>query len=397
MLDNWTYWGRLLDTLGAMLDILGQIAGHTGGMEKIHNWIRYIDDIMFVWEGTEDELKDLMTYLNYNDLNVHLTYSFGRKVTFLDIDISVNEDGTIFTTIFRKPTSTNSLLYAESSHLPSTIRSIPVGQYLRAKRICSTESAFQIQAADLYSRFRERGYGHRPIRYAYKRAQNATRNQLLYTNKDKKPKSDQVRLITTFSGQWNELTKIIHNCWAILLTDPILKRTLAPKPLITAKRSKNLSDLLVRSHYAPKKSTQTNLFGEVQGFSPCKKCKACANTIKSKEFYNSDKTRTFSIRKYLTCTSQGVIYVASCPCNKLYVGMTTRELRIRIREHIRDIEKSKEAKENEQLKTLARHFQAVHNSDASNLRFMAIDQVTLGIRGGNLFRVLSQIEMPLDI
>ncbi|XP_073399915.1 uncharacterized protein [Dendrobates tinctorius] len=48
-------------------------------IEKAHNWMRYIDDVMFVWEGPLDELKTFMSALNDNDLNIKLTYSYGKR------------------------------------------------------------------------------------------------------------------------------------------------------------------------------------------------------------------------------------------------------------------------------------------------------------------------------
>ncbi|CAJ0957844.1 unnamed protein product [Ranitomeya imitator] len=148
-------------------------------IDKIRHWIRYIDDIWFIWEGSMDELKCLMDDLNNNDLNIKLTYTHGH-LNFLDVEIQVTAAGILNTDVYRKPTATNTLLHAQSSHLQSTIRGIPIGQHLRIKRICSTEENFQKQARELYSRFRERGYSHRTIRHGYHRARGASRNALLY-------------------------------------------------------------------------------------------------------------------------------------------------------------------------------------------------------------------------
>ncbi|XP_073424067.1 microtubule-associated serine/threonine-protein kinase 3-like [Dendrobates tinctorius] len=68
---------------------------------------------------------------------------------------------------------------------------------------------------------------------------------------------------------------------------------------------------------------------------------------------------------------------SSLRLSKIYIGMTTREFRIRVCEHVRDIEKAKEAKDENQLKTLPRHFRAFHNSEVKGLKMFAIDQVSL--------------------
>ncbi|XP_077123903.1 uncharacterized protein LOC143781279 [Ranitomeya variabilis] len=155
-------------------------------IDKVHHWIRYIDDVFFVWEGTIEQLNDFMAGLNTNDLNIRLTFSHGRQVNFLDLDVCVSSQGFIETNVYRKPTATNTLLHASSSHRQSTIKGIPIGQHLRIKRICSSQEKFRDQAHDLYQRFRERGYSHRQIRTGYKRACSTSRDELLYQTTSKK-------------------------------------------------------------------------------------------------------------------------------------------------------------------------------------------------------------------
>ncbi|CAJ0964199.1 unnamed protein product [Ranitomeya imitator] len=187
-------------------------------MDLIQGWMRYIDDVWFVWEGSINDLHALMAALNRNDLNIKLTYKFGRFVDFLDLQIRALPEGDLVTSIYRKPTATNSLLHAESAHLPSTLE-----EYRR--------------------------------------------------------------------------------------------------------------------------------------------CKACANCVKTKKFSNFDGSKTYEIRSFLSCSSKGVIYHLTCPCGKIYIGLTTRELKIRIREHYLDIEKSKAVQDCANLKTLPRHYKKFHNSD----------------------------------
>ncbi|CAJ0953057.1 unnamed protein product [Ranitomeya imitator] len=278
-------------------------------VDKVHHWIRYIDDVFFIWEGTIEHLNEFMSRLNVNDLNIKLTFSHGRQINFLDLDVFVSPQGVIETNVYRKPTATNTLLHASSSHRQSTINGIPIGQHLRIKRICSSQEQFQDQAQDLYHRFRKCGYSHRQIRKGYKRACLTPRNELLYQT-------------------------------------------------------------------TPKKKDDT------QG---------CKNHIKSKDFSNPQDGRVFKIRHQLTCASKGVIYHAQCPCNKVYIGMTTRELKLRTREHVHDIERARMAKDADSLKTLARHFYLHHECNADKLKIKAIDQVSLGPRGGDLFKAHARV------
>ncbi|CAJ0948663.1 unnamed protein product [Ranitomeya imitator] len=328
----------------------------------IQGWSRYIDDILFIWDDSVNKLPLAMTKLNQNACNIKLTYNFGKKVEFLDLDIRVLEDGRIVTNVFRKPTATNTLLHASSAHHRSTINGIPTGQFLRIKRICTTVDDYDNQALDLARRFSDRGYSNR-----LRKAANVSRDELLYGNSKKnevKKAKNEVRFITRFNKQWPELSRIMQKHWSILQSDPILKTILPDRPLMVPRRSRNLKDLLVHSHYSTTSSKSGTVGGN--GFFPYN-----INDIVN-DIVMCDGT--------FTCTSKGVIYHAHCPCGKVYIGLTTRELRVRTREHVRDIEKSVTVTDPSILKTLSRHFKLHHQSDPRGLKIQAIDQIQLGNR-----------------
>ncbi|CAJ0936759.1 unnamed protein product [Ranitomeya imitator] len=351
----------------------------------IQGWMRYIDDIWFVWEGSISELNTLMAALNHNDLNIKLTFKYGRSVDFLDLQIRALPEGDLVTNVFRKSTATNSLLHAESAHLPSTIKGIPVGQFLRVRRICSRDEDFNTQAEDLTTRFLQRGYKEKTIRRGLVRAQRTPRNTLLYSNVTRTCKEkDQVRFITGYHNKWFQFRQIIIKHWSVLQTDPVLKQILPVKPSIVAKRSRNIRDILVHSHYEPAKKNKGSS-QNLMGFFPCGRCKACANCVKAKKFTNFDGSRSYEIRGFLSCASKGVIYHSTCPCGKIYIGLTTRELKIRVREHCLDITKAKAVNDITSLKTLPRHYKKFHNCDPSLMKVKAIDIVNMGTRGESFF------------
>lgn len=99
-------------------------------------------------------------------------------VDFLDVVIFRHSDGFVQTDMFPKKTLVNSLLHASSSHPAPTKDGIPVGQLLRACRICSSDDLFQKQAEDLMVRFHDRGYKNHTVREGYMTAAN--RNEKIY-------------------------------------------------------------------------------------------------------------------------------------------------------------------------------------------------------------------------
>ncbi|XP_075188242.1 uncharacterized protein LOC142261653 [Anomaloglossus baeobatrachus] len=362
------------------------------GINNVHNWMRFIDDVLFIWDGTISELHGLMESLNKNNQNIKSTYKFGHKIEFLDILIDTLSRGRLSTTVFRKETATNTLLHACSTHPQNTIKGIPIGQFLRVKRICSDDTQFLHQSQNLSQRLLERGYSKRWIKRGFQKAGNITRNQLLYnpTSNRGENSNDQVRFITNYHNQWLPMMNILRKHWKILQSDPILKKFISEKPSIVARRSPNLRDNLVHSHFQRKK--ESNDRSLTPGFFPCGICKACANTIKTKTFPNHDGSRIYDIRKNITCSTKGIIYHAQCPCNKIYVGLTTREFKIRIREHCRDIIKARTIEDESQLKTIPRHFKKEHNCNPHLLKFRGIDTVDLGFRGGDLAKALPRVE-----
>lgn len=101
----------------------------------------------------------------------------------------------------------------------------------------------------------------------------------------------------------------------------------------------------------------------------------------------------FKTVQNITCATQGVIYMAICPCKKIYIGLTSRQLRRRTRQHVLGIIAAREIENMEELRTLPQHFKECHNSDPTGLKVKGIDRVYSSIRGSDLNQVLAQKEM----
>ncbi|CAJ0955141.1 unnamed protein product [Ranitomeya imitator] len=77
------------------------------------------------------------------------------SVTFLDLQVMAT-DGVLTTKLFRKPTATNSLLDYRSFHPVHTKNGVPVGQFLRIRRNCTSDLDFHQEARILTNRFKQR-------------------------------------------------------------------------------------------------------------------------------------------------------------------------------------------------------------------------------------------------
>lgn len=95
--------------------------------------IRYIDDILVVWKGTETELEEFINELNGNTHDIRLTFGFDLVlIPFIDLRI-MKKDGVLVTFTFRKPTAPKTLLLADSFHPRSLVKGNPMGQFLRIR------------------------------------------------------------------------------------------------------------------------------------------------------------------------------------------------------------------------------------------------------------------------
>lgn len=64
-------------------------------------------------------------------------------------------------------------------------------------------------------------------------------------------KGEGTRLISTYNEQWEEMKVILRKNWLVLKSDPVLAKELSEAPLMMARRSHNLRDVLAKSHYVP--------------------------------------------------------------------------------------------------------------------------------------------------
>lgn len=126
--------------------------------------------------------------------------------------IWIDQDCNIQTRMFRKQTATNMLLAWGSYHPIPLKQRIPIGQYSRARRNCSQESDFISESKKLYRRFQEQGNPQKPLKKAYQRALNTTRQELLapisqQNNEEKKEGKNLVRCIGTYDASACDVRK----------------------------------------------------------------------------------------------------------------------------------------------------------------------------------------------
>ena len=144
-----------------------------------------------------------------------------NSINFLDIKVSKSESGnTLCTSLFTKPTDIHQYLHATSCHRSIYKRSIPYGQAVRIKRICSDEEDLQQKLNDLESCLIDRGYRAEVIRPEIRKVNSIDCNVLL----EKRPKHQEgsVTLILIFHPVLHVIFDILKSAHRYIEKSPLL-------------------------------------------------------------------------------------------------------------------------------------------------------------------------------
>ena len=84
---------------------------------NIIQYARYVDDTFIIYNGTIRQLNNLKSYLNSINNNIQFTLEVEENdsINFLDITVSKNSQKFEFN-IYRKPTTTDTVIHADSHH-----------------------------------------------------------------------------------------------------------------------------------------------------------------------------------------------------------------------------------------------------------------------------------------
>ena len=255
-------------------------------LQYISHWKRYLDDVFFIWKGPEHVLQEFHSFINSRNEHLKFTMSCDRtKMNFLDIMV-MKDRGYLKTDLYRKPTDKNSLLHGDSYHPTSLKKNLPISQFNRIRRICSSDETFNTQTNELMSRFRNRGYKEPWIQGAAARFSSISQTECLaYT----RPKKTERRVVCAiqYSPVSRDIAKVIDQHWHIIDTDPALKNVFSNSPRVVYKRPPNLRNMLVRADLPPLPSSQpsSNFLGSApSGNYPCGRCQQCHFTQKTTSF-----------------------------------------------------------------------------------------------------------------
>ena len=306
-------------------------------------WKRFIDDIFMIWTLGQEKLEIFIQDLNSCHPSIKFTYETSTScLSFLDTNVKIDEEGTIYTDLYSKPTDTHNYLRYESCHPQSTKKGLPYSELLRVRRICTKEDDFQKQAQKIISYFLRQGYPFRLLQTTLQRVSDIDRNTLLYSNtKTDEPKVHRFFAVTTFHPEGNLLKNMISKNWDLLQRSSTT-REIHDHPIVYGyRRNKNLRDLLVSAKLPQEKEHDQHK----SGTTPCSniRCRYCPLINTSGTIRSSSTDKTFYTKKNVSCKSHNLIYCITCnKCKMQYVGQTKRRLMDRFQGHLYNVKKGTE-------------------------------------------------------
>ena len=140
-------------------------------------WPRYVDDIFMIWNDSEDKLMDFLAYINTVNPAIQFTHAHSfQSVNFLDVSVTLTNDGTISTDLFTKPTDTHQYLHMNSCHPKHVKKAIAFSQATRILRICGDPATALSRCDELIEYLVRRGHGRRRTQLEVQRAIDSNRN-----------------------------------------------------------------------------------------------------------------------------------------------------------------------------------------------------------------------------
>ena len=335
------------------------------------NWSRFRDDGFTIIPEIndiglfEDHLQSLCPD------KIKWTTNSGKKVDFLDVTVSINQEGKLETDVYSK--NSHSYLSPNSCHNPSVFKGIARGMGRRLRMICSDDNVLKRRILEYTQYLVESGWKRRVAKKEIELGASINRKNAIKRVDKNNNKGDKVVLITTYDPRIPNKSKIIRDNLDILHSNPLNKTIFPKNKLIAAdRRRKNLGEIYKPT--IPRKKI-VNVGNNEQGFTVCTgRCDTCKHSKNTTAITSKWDKRVWKIRGDIKCSSKNVIYIVECTVhdNFMYVG-STMDLKKRWANHKSD---AKNGKSNKCF--VAKHYNnLVHPSDTniSCLRIIPIEIV----------------------
>ena len=356
-----------------------------GGVQP-RMWKRYIDDIKFLWTGSEAELMEFVKHLNSFHPTIKFkckngsNYNFEtRSVDFLDTTMWIDQNGFIQTTLYTKPSRVVQYLLPSPSHPSHITKNIHYSLAYRLRRIESVEANFLENLHLLRSELISRKYRPAIIDAAIERVKSISRDSTL--EKVKRPPNQRIVLSIPFDKRLPNISGVLKHRWQCLVDKDQAALDYLPKPpMVSYTRTPNIRDITVRSKVPPKHRA---LRPKAKGFKKCGKradCALCLHSDNATSHFCSVQGETFPISSPITCTDPNIIYKVTCvkststclTTHPTYIGETGGTGRARCAQHLGT---ATQPCHSDTTKPVGRHFRLPGHVAHRDFRFLPIERI----------------------
>ena len=290
-----------------------------------------MDDLWFLWYGTDRQFSLFLTALN--DLgakdNFTLKGSVGDSIEFLDVKLTV-KDGNVDTTIYIKPTDSTRYLNRRSDHSSHMFKAIPFSQFRRAIVICSSADESRRCIEHMEKKFIDSGYSREELLPCKEKALALDRDTILREHRSTERTAGEEDILTFVINHDPDMVKMLRD-FLLSKQDLLLQLIGSRKIVISERRSPNTASLLFAKSAFSATLPNLNTTQKCGG----RNCKLCDIM---------EIPRNFSINNFrikldfsLNCKSDCCIYLAVCSiCNltiEFYFGQTVTPANIRFNGH----------------------------------------------------------------
>ena len=265
----------------------------------------------------------------------------------------------------------NAYLHYGSYHPNSQRSNIPYGQFLRARKLCSSNHDADRAIDEISAKLHDRGYPRKATNEQKEKARTVPRETLLI-DKPKNP-SSRTPFTTTFHKPLPPIQKVINKHWHLLHTHPKLATTFTESPVLAYRKNKNLRQILGQMHISRDKKIIPSKPTKTKGCTPCltnSKNKCCRHLTPAKHFKSDTTGESYEILHQLNCRSPYCLYLgycAKCP-NHQYVGKSEPPAHKRFNTHRYDVDKPTGL-------SFDKHFLQANHSFDHDAKFVLIEQI----------------------
>jgi len=300
---------------------------------KLQFWRRFIDDILTLFRGNEEEAKQFVDFLNSLFPGIiEFTFEYSRsKIVFLDVELSF-QHGRVETSLHIKPTNLQMFLDWNSNHPFHCKVAIIYSQALRVNMICSDPGDRQLFLESLRNKFIQSNYPVNHIQEQFERAMKVNRADLIWRVKGKNKRKFRAPFIHTHNEYGPPWRRWYNKYKHILELDPKFQVILKDVRFVT-KQPKNLQNMLCSAKI--RNATEQRAEEQNPGTFRCgKTCHVCPRIKEGARFQSTNTGRSYKARVKCDCKSKLIIYLVTwLRCAGQYVGMTTNGLAIRHSTH----------------------------------------------------------------